>query len=49
MLTIKEVFERAGNDIVSLVVDEPIYYMVLNTKLNIQGLAFLKKVDQIIK
>ena len=49
MLTIKEVFERTGNDIVSLVVDEPIYYMVLNTKLNIQGLAFLKKVDQIIK
>ena len=48
MLTIQEVFKRAGNDDVSLVIDEPIYYMVLNTKLNIQGLPFLSKVQQIL-
>ena len=35
MLTLEEVFKKAGDENVALVIDGPIHYMVLNTKLNI--------------
>ena len=49
MLTLKEVFEKAGDQKVALVHDDPIYYMVLNTKLNIMSLDVVQKIIEIIE
>ena len=48
MLTLNEVFKKAGDENVALVIDGPIHYMVLNTKLNIMSLQVVEKIISII-
>ena len=47
-LTLKEVFAKAGSDQISLVKDGHIFYMVLNTKLNMIDMNFIIKMNQIL-
>lgn len=45
-MKLQEVFQAAGKEELALVKDGPIYYIVLNTKLNLITPHFLKKMHE---
>lgn len=49
VLTLKEVFAKAGDEQVALIQDGPIFYLVLNTKMNMYDPNFIFKVNGFVK
>ena len=48
-LSLKDIFIQAGKQDVALVQDGPIYYMVLNTKLNILSVKTFQKIFKVLE
>jgi enoyl-CoA hydratase/carnithine racemase len=45
-MNLKEVFAKAGSEPVALVKEGLVYYLVLNTKMNMLNLDFIARIDK---